>query len=249
VDELLKPVLQVAPRPDPTSDRYEALYVRAFLAVRALIGLLGVLLPVVLVFADDRVFGENPVPRDSLSRYYYSGVREWFVGTLAATGAFLVAYKASERSLDNLLSVVAGAAAALIALFPTGRPAANPPLPLTPLQNLLGEPAVKVVHFAASGVFIVSLGVLSVTFGIREGRRQRRVGKRPPDFWRLYHFACAATIGAALLWIAITMGLHVGPRWSLLVGEWVSAWAFGLSWALKGLEMDTLFGRPKPVAA
>lgn len=246
MDKLLKPVLQVDQRPSPGRDQFEALWVRSFLVMRALIGALGFLLPIVLVFADRYLFNEHPYPRDSLSRYYYSGTREWFVGTLAATGAFLVAYKVTERSLDNLLSFFAGTAAAVIALFATSRPAENPPLPLNSLQNLLGEQSVKIVHYVASAVFIGSLGALTVCFGIREGRRPRRAGTRPPQFWRLVHFTCAGAMGAAIVWIVVTMGFHIGPHWSLLLGEWVCAWAFGISWALKGLEMDALFGNPKP---
>ena len=222
---------------------------RSFLAVRAVIGVLGVLLPVVLVFVDRYVFNEHPFPRDSLSRYYYSGTREWFVGTMAATGAFLIAYKATERSLDNLLSFVAGVAAALIALFPTGRPSETPPLPENALQRLLGEITVTTVHYAASAVFIGCLAALCVCFGIREGRRRRRKDTRSPTFWRFVHFACAGAMGAAIVWILVTSGLDVGPSWSLLLGEWVCSWAFGISWALKGLEMDTLFGHPRPLEA
>jgi hypothetical protein len=233
-------VLRVEPRPDPGASPIEARYVRSFLVLRAAIGALGVALPVVLVLVDKLAFHGTPFPRNSLSAYYYSGMREWFVGTLAATGAFLVGYKVSERNLDNALSGVAGTAAALIALFPTGRPSPGPPL--TPLQDLLGETAVKIVHFSASGIFIGALGVLCVCFGIREGRRPRRPGTRPPEFWRLYHFACASAIGLAIVWIVATW-IFGGPRWSLLLGEWVSAWAFGFSWLLKGLEIDTLLGR------
>ena len=65
--------------------------------------------------------------RGSLSVYYYSGMREVFVGTLAATGVFFVAYKVWERNLENLLSLVAGLSACLIALFPTWPPSCSRP--------------------------------------------------------------------------------------------------------------------------
>jgi hypothetical protein len=29
----------------------------------------------------------------------------------------------------------------------------------------------------------------------------------------------------------------------LLIGEWVSAWAFGACWLGKGAELDVLFGK------
>jgi hypothetical protein len=52
-------------------------------------------------------------------------------------------------------------------------------------------------------------------------------------------------MGLALVWIAVTQLAH-GPYRSLLIGEWVSAWAFGLSWLLKGTELDMLHGNPNP---
>ena len=37
-----------------------------------------------------------------------------------------------------------------------------------------------------------------------------------------------------------------GPRRALLYGEWLSVWAFGVSWLWKGLEVDLLRGDRQP---
>jgi hypothetical protein len=50
-------------------------------------------------------------------------------------------------------------------------------------------------------------------------------------------------IVAAVAFIAVT-GLVGGLSEALLLGEWVSVWAFGASWLAKGLELDILRGRP-----
>src|SRR5262249_22952296 len=170
----LRPVTETDPRPDPDTDPTGAAYVRSFLWLRVLIGVAGVLLPVVLVLVDWLWFNGSPVPRDSESAYYYSGMRDVFVGVLFATSAFLLVYKIGEVNLENLASVVAGTSAGAIALFPTLPPTddVRPPLPPpTPLQQELGITAVKTVHYVASGAFILMLIVLSIMFGIREGRR------------------------------------------------------------------------------
>ena len=130
----LTPVTTVERTPDQ-EDPW--LYVRSFLIMRVAIGVLGLLLPLTLILEDWLLFGSSPVPRSSLSAYYYSGVRELFVGTLCATGVFLMAYKAAEKSLDNTLSVIAGFAAIVVALFPTGMPE-HVKVPM-PLQDLLSE--------------------------------------------------------------------------------------------------------------
>jgi hypothetical protein len=48
---------------------------------------------------------------------------------------------------------------------------------------------------------------------------------------------------AAGIWIVFTLWIFQGPYWSLLVGEGVSAAAFGASWLAKGAEWRYLFGR------
>lgn len=236
--EYLTPALEPEPRPDP-SDRERSLYLRSFLIMRTMVGALGVALPFVLVLSDGLLFDGDPFPRDSLSSYYYSGARELFVGTLAATGVFLITYKVVERSLDNTLSIVAGLAVSAVALFPTGRPLKE--LGLTPLQDRFSEGFVQAIHFIGAGIFIVSLGVLCVCFGTREGKRSARPNHRSPRFWRRYHFTCAGVIGAALLFIVVA-GIAGGPDKALLIGEAFSVWAFGASWLMKGLELDILRG-------
>jgi hypothetical protein len=240
---LLSPVRKVGPRPDPDTQKEELWYVRSFLWMRVAIGVLGIALPLWLVLADRIAFHGNPFPRDSLSAYYYSGMRDVFVGILSATGVFLITYKISEKNLDNLASLVAGVSAALVPLFPTGRPSDHV-VALTPLQDLLGETTVKWIHFIASTLFIGLLAVLSYYFGVREGARPQRSGTRSPRFWCWYHWVCTIAMVLAMVWIVITSSVGWPPR-ALLIGEWLSAWAFGASWLMKGAEFDTLLGRPR----
>ena len=231
--DLLKPEVTVEPRPaDPDTSRY----VRSYLIMRIFIGALAVALPFLLVLIDGLGFDGDPFPRDSLSAYYYSGVRELFVGTLSATAVFLITYKVADRTLDNTLSVLAGFAVLLVMLFPTAPPA---DVGLTPLQELFGVSSVKAVHFIAAGAFILSLAVISFFFGVREGARAPREGRRSPAFWRGYHWACTGAIAAAVVWIVLT-ALAGGPSKALLIGEAVAVWAFGASWLMKGLELDFL---------
>lgn len=236
--EYLRPVTTVDARPSGSDvDRTRTRYVRSFLILRVAVGALGIALPFVLVFTDGVWFDGRPYPRNSISAYYYSGMRDVLVGTVWAIGVFLVAYKAAERNLDNTLSNLAGITAVPIALFPPHLPPGREPLPI---QDHLGADACAAVHLVSAAIFLIALAILSVCFGIREGRRKARVGKRSPMFWRIYHWACAGIIGVALLWMGFTQVLHFGPRTALLFGESVSLVAFGASWLWKGLELDVL---------
>ena len=135
------PDVAVQPRETgPGSERY----VRSYVTVRFAIGVLGLALPFVLVLVEPILFDGQPFPRGSLSAYYYSGMRELFVGVLWAIGVFLVLYKLTEFSWESRLSTLAGFAVVLVALFPTGRPGDG--VSLTPLQSLLGEATVERIH-------------------------------------------------------------------------------------------------------
>jgi hypothetical protein len=245
VPDFLRPVTDVAPRPKPAQQPGEAKYVRSYLVMRLGIGALGIVLPLWLVFADWLAFSGDPHPRGSLSVYYYSGMRDVFVMIMSATGVFLITHMVADKSLDNTATFFAGLCAILISLFPTGHPSYFHG-GLTPLQDWWSEESVKRVHFGASAVFLVLLAVMSFLFGLREGRRVRRQGQHfPPRFWRWFHWACAIAMGLALIWIVVT-GRVGSPQRSLLIGEWVSAWAFGASFLAKGAEWDMLLGKPSP---
>jgi hypothetical protein len=94
--------------------------------------------------------------------------------------------------------------------------------------------------------------VAKVLFGWRERHRTRREGQKfSPKFWGRYHFICAGAMALALVWIVVTLSVHWPPD-ALLAGEWSTAWAFGFSWLMKGLEIDTLrkkSGRPVEAGA
>lgn len=233
----LKPVLATPARPADRSSS-DARYVRSFLWLRTLVGSLGVALPLVVILVDKFAYEEGPLPRGSVSVYYYSGARDLFVAIMAAMGVFFVAYKVAETSLENTLSWLAGLGAITIPLFPTARPSKT--LPLTSLQKLVGEHWVFIVHFAASVLFLGCLFGISLMFGYREGRRAPHDRQKlSPAFWGRYHYGCAALMALAFVWIAITLPLHE-PAKALLIGEWTTAWAFGASWLAKGFEIDAL---------
>jgi hypothetical protein len=242
----LTPVDVTGPRPDP-ADVDGSRYLRAYLLLRVLIGAGGICLPFVLVLVDRGLLGENPFVRGSLSAYYYSGVRDIFVGSLFAVGVFLITYKVVEHNLDNTLSTLAGVAALAVALFPTGRPQGG--IALTPLQRLLGEQPTMYVHFTSAAVFILALAVICYCFGLREGRRSQHRGvtrtARTPQFWRRLHWTCSAVILLSLAYL-LAAKFFGGPTNALLHCEVLSVWAFGTSWLFKGAELDILLGRRQP---
>jgi hypothetical protein len=224
-------------RPDP-SDDMAVRYVRSYLIARLAIGVLGLLLPVVLLVGD-RAWFVHPV-RDSLSAYYHSGTRDVFVGVLCMTGFFLITYMLDRWNWDNVLTVVAGLAAIGVAWFPT---TGEEGTPLTPLQEQLGATTTRTIHFACAAVFILLLAAMSWRFAVREGARPDR-DLATQRRWHAFHLACAFTILGAVAYIAVTQATNTWDEYSLLIGEIISVVAFGLSWLAKGAELEMLRGRP-----
>jgi len=239
----LTPETQTWERPALT-DR-KASIVRSYLLMRLLIGAMGVLLPLVLLVGDAWMSDATVSARGSLSAYYHSGMRDVFVMTLAMVGIFLITYKVFEFDLDNAASCLSGLSALGVALFPTGIPS-GVNSPETSLQERLGADTVARFHYGFAAAFILSLALLSICFGIREGKRS----DRPSMPWRKsatgplirkwIHWACAATIVGAIVFILVTKAFCVFEDYSLLIGEVVALVAFGFSWFYKGAEWDML---------
>jgi hypothetical protein len=191
------------------------------------IGLLGLSLPALLVL---QWRGKSGSVLDSLSAYYYSDVRDQFVGALCAVSLFLITYMVFEKNLDNFLSLAAGAGALIVALVPTGAPDGSTRASALPVW----------VHFAAATVFICSLGGICYLFGYREGHRTNREDGGRKTFWMWLHYFCAGLIAAAVLFIALTVRSY---GYSLLVGESGAVLAFAVSWIAKGSELAKTFGQ------
>ena len=207
-------------------------YLKSWLASRLAVGLLGLLMPVLLIAGDKLVLAYSPSTRGSLSAYYHSGMRDIFVGTLCVIGLFLITYRVNEKGWDNGLTVVAGLAAIGVALFPTWT---DHDQPLTPWQERLGEATAANIHLTAAALFSLSLAVMSLRFAHRDGERGHAR-------FALAHRVCGVVMllsVAALVLLKIRGVDDLGDYTVLLEVEIVCTLAFGVSWLLKGLELRT----------
>src|SRR5215204_7543195 len=99
--------------PEPYPEERE--WVLSYKGLRKGVGIIGLALPIVLLIAKPLVDGGGM--QGSISAYYYTGVRNYFVGTLCALAVFLFSYKYAGR--DNFLSTLACIAALGVVFFPT----------------------------------------------------------------------------------------------------------------------------------
>jgi hypothetical protein len=199
----------------------------AVLSLRRSIGALALALPLLITVVDLFLPSVTWHVRGSLSAYYYGGSRELFTGGLAATGALLIAFKALDRRLEFWLTFAAGVLAVFVAFFPTT--SCDSCGASTPLQSAIGADIVRDIHYASAFTMIGLLAVTCLLWAILE--RHTGVGS---ERYRWLHIASAAVILVAVM-LGMLMVL-TSPIFDqeLLVVEWVSVWAFALSWLFIG---------------
>lgn len=91
--------------------------VLSFRSIQRAIGLLAMSLPVILVLGA-MLSGHEQWVQPSISHYYFTSVRELFVGILFAVSLFLLTYWGYDN-FDRRLSLAAGILCLGIAIFPT----------------------------------------------------------------------------------------------------------------------------------
>ncbi len=205
---------------------------------RTAIGVLGVALPPALL-----VWAMDAGVQSSISAYYYTAGRDWFVGTLCVIGVFLVfyQYRPQRREMresrhavqsgraDSYLGKIAGLAAVLVALLPT-----------TPPAGLTQPPIIGAAHGAAA---LVTFATLSLFPLLLFSQSSKKASLYKACGWLM--LACIALIGLFAL-SPDTLRQALAPWRPVLLLEWTLIWTFGYSWFEKGREMMT--GRPEAAA-
>ena len=213
--------------------------VLSFYRVRQALGWLGLALPIVLI-GGTLALG-HPLP-PSLSDFYYTPLRDVFVGILVSLGVFLLTYLGHRqpRALvsDRNVSTVAGLGALGTALFPNDTLDACLDAQI-PSLTLPGA-----AHVASATLFLTMTAVFCLVLF----RRSDSGRKAPLKRWRnRVYLACGVVIVAALAGLGAYF-LVVTPEQRCAVAElrpvlWlevVTVLAFGLSWLVKGRAIPRL---------
>ena len=204
--------------------------VLSYLNLRRTVGVLGVLLPVILVVGD-LVLGSSTGLEDSISDYYGTIMRGVLVGVLFAIGVFMFSYigyqpidKKRFEPSDNMAGDLACVAALGVALFPTTS----------------SNSAVRTIHFLSAAALFLVLSY----FSLRLFTKTEPGGRPTPEKKarnRIYvtcgviMLACIASIAVYNWFLQDTSLAATNPVFWL---ETFALWAFGVSWFIKG---ETLF--------
>ncbi len=203
----------------------EGSLVFSYLELRKAIGLLGITLPFIVSLGALILFQTGI--QSSISRYYHTGMRDVFVGTLCAIGFFLLSYRGYEPS-DDIAGDLGCVFAVGVALFPT-----------TPDGTAgSGASLIGYVHLAFATLFFLTLIYFSL-FLFTKTNPNKSPSKRKLQRNKVYK-ACGYTMGVCILLIAVYSFLP-SEMTSLLEDckplYWLEALAilaFGISWFTKG---------------
>ena len=203
-------------KPDPQST-----LVLSYLELRTAVGIIGLALPFVLALG--KLLLEGPGIQSSISAYYYTDLRNVFVGSLCAIGVFLLSTKGYDRR-DTIAGYLACVFAVGVSLFPMA-----PEMGANSRQKFIGT-----LHWSLAALLFLTLAYFSLFLFTETGgnptprKRQRNVVYR----------ACGWTIFACIVLIFVvthaSLGNVVPSLEPVFWLESLAVLAFGVSWLTKG---------------
>jgi hypothetical protein len=212
----------------------------SYVALRRWIGILGILLPFICLLGG-RIFSDLSM-QQSISFYYHTNMRDFFVGLLIGVSLFLVTYRGYER-IDSVVSTMSGIAGFGVAVFPclSDRLSGQP---LGIFQVI--PPVSNAIHLVCASIFFLLLGCNSFfLFTLSKNKNAPITGSKVLRN-RIYRF-CGGVIFASILLLIVILAVW-GPEEAhrtgvVLIFETVMLCAFGFSWLVKG---ETLFRDKSP---
>lgn len=199
--------------------------VLSYLGLRKAVGVLGIALPFVLAFGG--MLLDGPGLQASISNYYYTGMRNVFVGTLCAIAVFLLSYRGYERR-DDIAGDIACVFSLGVAFFATA-----PPGTPSDTQRLIGG-----LHLAPAAGFFLTLSYFSlVLFTKTDPTKQPTPRKLQRNkVYKVCGWIMLGAIGLIVLHALLSGGItgsldRLAPVFWL---EAVAVVAFGVSWLTKG---------------
>ena len=203
--------------------------VRSYLSLQRAVGVLGVLLPVILVIGN-WVLTDSKVLEKSISHYFHTDMGGVFVGVLFAIGVFLFFYegykpdpaeKAYQPS-DNVAGNLACVFALGVALFPTAN------------ANGVSDWVSRVHALSAAGMFL-TLAYFSLFLFTKTNNPKPKKPKRTRNRWyRTFGVIILACIALITIYNTLPDDNSIAVIKPVFWLESLALWAFGAAWFIKG---------------
>ncbi len=204
-------------------------FIISYMQLRIFIGLLGMLLPFICVsgalfFADKRIY-------PSISMYYFSNMRDVFVGILISVSFILMTYKGYEI-IDSVLTKITGIAGICIALFPCEN--------IVYLKSasvfMMSNKKTNIIHLISAFLFFLLLALNSI---FRFTKSETKVLRGTKKYYRniLYQISGYIIIISLIILvyaILFTSNSLQNNSKIILILEIIMCFSFGISWLVKG---------------
>lgn len=211
----------------------------SYYTMRRAIGVLGITLPLIML-AGSSLFGDCKEVQTSISTYYYTNMRNVFVGFNCAVALFLFAYRGHDWR-DNLVGYLGCIAVLGVAFLPCSIGSSNPPclVSVAPQNPMVGK-----LHNLSALTYFISLIVYAL-FLFPKTHMDMITGEkkfmgRQKKKRNVVYYICGGLMTVSLILIISYMwflgnlypGLkELNPIFWL---ESVVLFSFGISWLTKG---------------
>jgi hypothetical protein len=207
-------------------------FIISFLAMRRLIGILGISLPIIVVIGGFLQSGS--VVQGSISGYYYTNMRDFFVGLLCVVSLFLMSYRGYEK-IDDLIGNLSGVFAMGIVVFPTSMFCGQV---VKVGIFLLNDDISEYIHLTFGTLFFLSLSFNSIFLFTRRhpgvlGREKRRRN----IIYRFCGIVMILAIVCTTIYTIFLRDTYISKFYPVLILESIALFAFGISWLVKGYTL------------
>jgi len=177
--------------------------VRSYQDLRTVVGMIGIFLPFALLIGN---WGFEP----SISQYYYTVMRNLFVGALVAVSTFMFFYVGYDKT-DNWLSGIVGVFALGVPFFPC-------------------EGWTRPYHLASALILFSMLGVFSL-FRFTKGDPNMTTRKKQRNvIYKICGYTIFGSITALIIYFLSGLDIPTLIFWL----EVAMLEAFGIAWLTKG---------------
>jgi hypothetical protein len=205
----------------------------SYLTMRRFIGVLGISLPIIVVLGG--FIQEGFVIQGSISGYYYTNMRDFFVGLLCGVSLFLLSYKGYEKS-DNIFTTLSGLCAFGMVIFPTAMYSGKV---VSVGIFLINDNISEYIHLFFGALFFLSLSFNAIfLFTKRDPGALSKEKKRRNVIFRICGIVMILAIICAIIYTIFLRDTSLSKIYPVLILESIALLAFGISWLVKG---HTLF--------
>jgi hypothetical protein len=206
-------------KPSPVSGR----------TLQLIIGILAMSLPTVLIVGA-AIIDDCQLVQNSISAYYHTVMRNFFVGTLCGVAISMFAYYGYHK-YDNWLANAAAVFALGVAFFPTsvGDPVTDC------IEKAIDTGICNTFHFISAASLFVILAIFSlVLFRIKgENPSQRKLLRNKIYLWcGIIILACIVMIGVLAI-LPGDFGSKIGAYRPVFYLEALALGSFSISWLTK----------------